>query len=365
MLHQSVTTHYRTCVELCSGAGGQALGLEQAGFAHQALVDLDRDACQTLRQNRPDWNVVQADVRSAECVQAATLARPCLLAAGVPCPPFSIAGHQLGLRDERDLIPAALDLITTVRPRAILLENVKGLLQEKFSAYRAAILSTLSDLGYTAEWRLLYARDFGVPQLRPRAVLVGLEARSFSHFRWPAGFTCAAQAVHVGDVLRESMASGGWKLADAWASQAQRIAPTLCGGSRKHGGPDLGPSRARQAWAQMGVNGSSVADEPPAPHDQLPVRLTATQLALLQGFPSDWTFAGGKTSICRQVGNAFPPPVARAVGQAIAEALDQTDTSARNTNTPHNGRKGDIASGMIRLPSPCTKPGANASAGTS
>lgn len=364
MLHQPVGTSYRTCVELCSGAGGQALGLEQAGFAHQALIELDRDACQTLRQNRPDWNVVQADVRSSECVRAATRARPCLLSAGVPCPPFSIAGRQQGLCDERDLIPAALALVAAVRPRAILLENVKGLLQEKFSAYRADILGTLSSLGYTAEWRLLYARDFGVPQLRPRAVLVGLEEQYIPHFRWPAGTNLDTEAVHVGDVLRESMASKGWNLADAWASQAQRIAPTLCGGSRKHGGPDLGPSRARRAWAEMGVNGSSVADEPPAPHDQLPVRLTATQLALLQGFPPDWTFAGGKTSVCRQVGNAFPPPVARAVGQAIAEALDQTDISDRSTGTPHNGMKGVTDSGTTRLPSPFIRPGTSASPGT-
>ncbi|QIB49053.1 DNA (cytosine-5-)-methyltransferase [Streptomyces aureoverticillatus] len=329
-MHQSVTTSLRTCVELCSGAGGQALGLEQAGFRHQALIDLDSDACQTLRQNRPTWHVVQADVRSAECVLAATRARPCLLAAGVPCPPFSIAGRQLGLNDERDLIPAALALISAIKPRAVLLENVKGLLQAKFSTYRTAILRALASLGYTAEWRLLYARDFGVPQLRPRAVLVGMEGQAFANFRWPAGASLTTEAVHVGAVLRESMASRGWRLADAWAAQAQRIAPTLCGGSRKHGGPDLGPSRARRAWAEIGVNGSSIANEPPAPHDQLPVRLTVPQLALLQGFPPDWTFVGGKTSVYRQVGNAFPPPVARAVGRAIAEALDHTDASARD-----------------------------------
>ncbi|GGR78384.1 cytosine-specific methyltransferase [Streptomyces aureoverticillatus] len=353
MPHQFLTAGLRTCVELCSGAGGQALGLEQAGFNHQALIDLDHDACQTLRQNRPNWHVVRADLRSAECLQAATAARPCLLAAGVPCPPFSIAGRQLGLQDERDLIPAALALVSAVKPRAILLENVKGLLQEKFSAYRTAILRTLTNLGYTAEWRLLYARDFGVPQLRPRAVLVGMETQAFANFRWPGGDPLTTEALHVGAVLRESMASRGWRLADTWAAQAQRIAPTLCGGSRKHGGPDLGPSRARRAWAEIGVNGSSVANEPPAPHDQLPVRLTVAQLALLQGFPPDWMFAGGKTSVYRQVGNAFPPPVARAVGRAIAAALDQTDASARGTDALHSDAE-RIQSANHRSPCPFT-----------
>ncbi|MFH8986623.1 DNA cytosine methyltransferase [Streptomyces sp. NPDC017940] len=336
MSHQPVATGLRTCVELCSGAGGQALGLEQAGFSHQALIDLDHDACQTLRQNRPDWHVVRADLRSAECLHAVAAARPCLLAAGVPCPPFSIAGRQLGLRDERDLIPAALALVSAVKPRAILLENVKGLLQEKFSAYRTDIVRTLATHGYAAEWRLLYARDFGVPQLRPRAVLVGMETRAFANFRWPEAHLPTTEAPHVGAVLLESMASRGWRLADTWAAQAQRIAPTLCGGSRKHGGPDLGPSRARRAWAEIGVNGSSIANEPPAPNDQLPVRLTVAQLALLQGFPADWTFAGGKTSVYRQVGNAFPPPVARAVGRAIAAALDQTDSAAAGKGTFHS-----------------------------
>ncbi|WP_282791806.1 DNA (cytosine-5-)-methyltransferase [Streptomyces sp. CC224B] len=317
---------YRTCLELCAGAGGQALGLERAGFTHQMLVELDSDACRTLRTNRPGWNVVQEDIRSSERVLALASARPWLLAAGVPCPPFSIAGHRLGAEDERDLFPVALSYVRTLKPRAVLLENVKGLLQAKFSAYRAEMLQRLSLLGYEAAWRLLYARDFGVPQLRPRAVLVAMAPEDFANFQWPSQGRAAEDCALVGDVLRDSMASRGWELADAWAAQARLIGPTLCGGSKKHGGPDLGPSRARQAWAQLGVNGSSVADQPPAPGDPLPVKLTVAQLALLQGFPTNWRFAGRKTSAHRQVGNAFPPPVAYAVGAAIAEAFDRTDS---------------------------------------
>ncbi|MGH4032705.1 DNA cytosine methyltransferase [Actinomycetota bacterium Odt1-20B] len=362
MSHRSAAASHRTCLEICSGAGGQALGLERAGFSHQMLVDIDPDACQTLQLNRPNWNVMQADIKSAAVLPAIASTPPWLLAAGVPCPPFSLASQQLGADDERDLFPAALDLVSAIKPRAVLIENVKGLLQTKFSAYRAEILHTLSALGYEAEWRLLFACDFGVPQLRPRAVLVALEPRSFSNFAWPVRHCLNTKSALVGSVLRDSMASRGWELADAWAAKAQRIAPTLCGGSKKHGGPDLGPSRARRTWAEMGVNGSSVADLPPSPGDTLPVRLTVEQLALLQGFPPDWKFAGGKTSAYRQVGNAFPPPVAQAVGRAIAEALDQTDKEAGNG--PHNGTKGTTATGMIRLPSPLTKPGTNAYAGT-
>ncbi|MFF9015183.1 DNA cytosine methyltransferase [Streptomyces sp. NPDC014870] len=323
------------CVEICAGAGGQALGLHAAGFRHLSLVEQDEDACRTLRTNRPWWNVVEADVRSLDRKSLRPDSKPLdLFAAGVPCPPFSMAGSQLGAEDERDLFPVAISFVRDLRPRSVLIENVRGLLQERFATYRARILDQLTQLGYTAGWRLLYACDYGVPQLRPRAVLVALEQRAFPHFRWPDPTASASPAPFVGSVLHQSMASRGWELADAWAQQAQRIAPTLCGGSRKHGGPDLGPSRARQAWAEMGVNGSGIADAPPAPGDPLPVKLTLSQMALLQGFPGDWVFAGRKTSAYRQVGNAFPPPVAEAVGRAIADALAR----AYSTTPPRPSR---------------------------
>ncbi|MFF8290346.1 DNA cytosine methyltransferase [Streptomyces sp. NPDC016309] len=325
--HPSPGLSAPACVELCAGAGGQALGLERAGFAHTLLVELDADACCTLLINRPAWNVLRADIRAVrpEALLTDRLEAPDLLAAGVPCPPFSLAGKQLGCDDERDLFPAALALAQELKPRAILIENVKGLMQEKFREYRSGILQQLRDCGYTAEWRLLNACDFGVAQLRPRAVLVALPPNTFPHFRWPEPSPPAGTAPLVGDVLRASMASGGWELAESWAVQAQRIAPTLCGGSRKHGGPDLGPSRARRVWAEMGVNGAGVADAPPSPGDALPVKLTIAQMALLQGFPPDWVFEGRKTSAYRQVGNAFPPPVAQAVGRSIMEALLRAD----------------------------------------
>src|SRR5262245_60238388 len=115
-----------TSVEICAGAGGQALGLEQAGFSHLACVELDPYACETLRLNRRDrWSVVEHDVRTwkpaPECVGIS------LLAGGVPCPPFSLAGKQRGRDDERDLFPAMLDLVDKLNPRAVVIENVRGL----------------------------------------------------------------------------------------------------------------------------------------------------------------------------------------------------------------------------------------------
>jgi DNA (cytosine-5)-methyltransferase 1 len=127
----------------------------------------------------------------------------------------------------------------------------------------------------------------------------------------------------VGQTLADLMGAAGWPGAAHWAARADRIAPTIVGGSKKHGGPDLGPTRARAAWRELGVDGLGVADSPPGPGfppDQQP-KLTARMVARLQGFPDDWQFSGRKTAAYRQVGNAFPPPVARALGLAIAAAL--------------------------------------------
>ncbi|MFD9329126.1 DNA cytosine methyltransferase [Streptomyces sp. NPDC060065] len=332
------------------------MGLEQAGFSHAALLELDADACRTLRANRPQWEVMHSDIRTLDAAHTNRWRRCSLLAAGVPCPPFSLAGEQLGADDERDLFPTVISLVAAVKPRAVLLENVRGLLQKKFSDYRRGVLRALFQLGYIAEWKLLYASEFGVPQLRPRAVLVALEPDTFRHFTWPEAESGPGNTPLVGNVLRESMASCGWELADLWSEGAQRIAPTLCGGSKKHGGPDLGPSRARRTWAELGVDGSGVADMPPAPGTPMPVKLTVEQMALLQGFPPDWRFEGRKTSAYRQVGNAFPPPVAQAVGSRIAAALTHIDRTEGACDSPQTGMKGATASGTIRRPSALTTP---------
>lgn len=308
-------------IEVCAGAGGLALGLEQAGFSHNALLELDADACQTLRTNRPQWPVTQGDLRNFKPMLETPGTHIDLLSGGIPCPPFSVGGRQLGKDDERDLFPAMLTLVAETAPSAVLIENVKGLTQARFSHYRQQILDHLRLLGYAASWKLLHACDYGVPQLRPRVVLVALRPAAFARFTWPTPPTCRATAPTVGQTLYESMASRDWELASIWAKSADSIAPTLCGGSRKHGGPDLGPSRARAAWKRLGVNGAGVADDVPAPGTPLPVKLTVPQMALLQGFPPDWQFSGRKTSAYRQVGNAFPPPVAAAVGRSIAAAL--------------------------------------------
>lgn len=306
-------------IEICAGAGGQALGLEQAGFDHTALVEIEKPACETLRANRPEWNVIEGDVH--EFSAAPFKGTIDLLAGGVPCPPFSVAGKQLGSDDERDLFPEALRLVRECDPRAVMIENVRGIFYPKFSEYREMILGELHKMGYKTWWQLVQASDYGVSQLRPRAILVGIKEPWASHFTWPQPNQESAPT--VGELLHDEMAANGWNGADAWAENADKIAPTLVGGSKKHGGADLGPTRAKKAWAELGVDGRGIVDQPPTEDfdGEMP-RLTVKMAALVQGFPKDWDFFGRKTAAYRQVGNAFPPPVAKAVGTAIKEALD-------------------------------------------
>ena len=307
-------------IEICAGAGGQALGLEQAGFEHTSLVELDPHACQTLRVNRMNWNVVEANVME---YSASSWKGIDLFAGGVPCPPFSKAGKQLGKDDERDLFPEALRLVSECRPRAIMLENVRGLLDPVFSDYREHILAQLAKMGYKGQWQLLQASKFGVSQLRPRAVLVALRPQDARHFVWPEAHEHPPKG--VGPLLQDLMSSNGWRGANAWGELADGIAPTLVGGSKKHGGPDLGPTRARKAWEMLGVDGRGLADSAPDEGFEGMPRLTVRMAARIQGFPDDWQFSGRKTAAYRQVGNAFPPPVAKAVGQSILRAFSQTD----------------------------------------
>lgn len=306
-----------TCVEICAGAGGQALGLAMAGFVHVALVEYEASYCKVLKSNRPEWNVICADVHDFD-------GRPyCgvdLLAGGVPCPPFSVAGKQLGAADERDLFPQAIRLINEIKPRAVMLENVRGFLDPSFSEYRASILESIEQLGYSTQIKLLNASDYGVPQLRPRVVIVGIRSDQMGTFFYPKENPGSAPA--VGTVLYDLMAANGWEKAKVWAKQANTIAPTIVGGSKKHGGPDLGPTRARKAWEALGVDGRGVANEAPSFGFNGMPRLTPRMLARLQGFPDTWIFGKGKTETCRMIGNAFPIPVAQAVGLKIKECLE-------------------------------------------
>lgn len=321
-------------LEICAGAGGQALGLEQAGFEHVALVEYEQDYCECLKFNRPEWNIICQDVHHFS-------GKPYrgeidLLSGGVPCPPFSVAGKQLGSNDERDLFPEMLRLVDEIRPKVVMIENVRGLMSSTFSEYRLSILTSLMAMGYCPHIQLLNAADFGVPQLRQRVIIVAVSYELRDTFVYP--FPSKKETPSVGDTLFDLMSAKGWNGAEEWRERANTIAPTIVGGSKKHGGADLGPTRARMAWAELGIDGRGVADVAPSKDFLGMPRLTPRMIARIQGFPDDWYFGEKKTKACRMIGNAFPPPMARAVGERIIKVLfdNKTDYGTINYRSQKN-----------------------------
>lgn len=317
-------------LEICAGAGGQALGLERAGFEPIMLVEIDPKPCATLQANRPHWDVQEMNLVDFVGADHPQVLDVDLLAGGLPSGPYTPAAGQLGSADPDDLLRHAIWLTSEIQPRALLLENVPSLLTDsKFEDSRKFVLDELEHLGYAVEWKIIDAQDFGVHQRRPYSVLVAMRADDLAHFTWP---TPTGSADTVGNVLWRSMGSRGWGGAAQWRHIANEVAPTIVGGSSNRGGADLGPTRSKNTWARLGVDGKSLADAVPgpdfvlrfedAPEDRtgLP-RLTVDQVAVLQGIPEDWSIAGRKTARFRQIGHALPPAMAQELGNSIAAVL--------------------------------------------
>ncbi|OEV27746.1 5-methylcytosine methyltransferase [Streptomyces nanshensis] len=329
-------------VDVCAGGGGLALGLEHAGFAPLLLLDQKPVACDTLRMNRPAWHVLEEDLLEFVPSQHQEIDDVDLLSAGLPRVKSSATFARTESEVELRLLQATVDLAHAVRPRALLIENVPELVDAPgFQPIRDFIRKGLDHLGYRFRWFVLNAADFGVPQDRKQGVLVALKNQYFDAFRPPDATVREHRS--VGQALHRSMAMGGWRDADRWAAQALSVAPTLVGGSDRRGGADLGLTGTKRAWARMGVDGGTVADNVPGPDfawtpetgRQGMVKITTSQAALLQGFPSDWGFAGKKTARYRQIGHASPPPVGRELGLAIRAALGPPAASlAGYTSTP-------------------------------
>ncbi|MFC9611994.1 DUF6339 family protein [Streptomyces sp. NPDC056938] len=318
---QNASRRFRS-VELCAGAGAQALGLERAGFDPVLLIDSKADACFSIDLNRPEWDVICIDVTQFDLTMRPEAVGVDLVSGGLPrVRSLATVGRDEDT-EERKVLKATIGLSRAIKPKAVLLENVPDLIERpEFAPDRAWIENELGIAGYRSDWRVLNAADFGVPQNRRSGFLVALQEPYFSRFYWPEPDEVPPPT--VGQALGPSMSAHGWPGAGRWIKGADRPAPALVGGSDRRGGADLGPTGSKKAWAALGVNGSSLADELPDsdfPPDSQP-RLTIDQAAAIQAIPRDWRFFGGKTSRYRQIGHAMPPPVAAAVGHAIATAL--------------------------------------------
>ncbi|MEV5730529.1 MULTISPECIES: DNA cytosine methyltransferase [Streptomyces] len=318
-----------TFVDVCSGAGGLALGLERAGFEPRLLLDEDDDACRTLKANRPHWNVLQTDLLDFDPSEYPQTYDVDLLSAGLPRVKSSATVGRTDSGLEERLLEAAVLLVHAIRPRAVLIENVPGLAHsDEYQRFRDFAHAELAHLGYEFSWFVVNAADFGVPQNRKQGVLMAVEGHRAGAVKHPT--PTVSEPMTVGEALGTSMASRGWQDADRWAAQADQPAPTLVGGSKNRGGADLGPTGAKRKWAVMGVNAHTLGDTIPGPdfewnpalgRDNM-VKITVDQAALLQGFPDSWEICGRKTSRYRQIGHATPPPVGEVLGRAVAAALD-------------------------------------------
>ncbi|MFF1438318.1 DNA cytosine methyltransferase [Streptomyces sp. NPDC058295] len=315
-------------VDVCAGAGGLASGLESAGFSPVLLLDNKRQACETLLTNRPRWKIVCEDLIEFLPEEHPETLDVDLLSAGLPRVKSAAAVGRSDSEPELRLLTATIYLVHAIQPRAVLLENLPALVDSPaYAEVREFVEAELTHLGYRFRWFVLNAADFGVPQERLQGVLVALKEPWFHAFVPPE--PTVSERVSVGRALRRSMGARGWPEADAWADQALAVAPTLVGGSDNRGGPDLGPSGTKRAWARMGVNGGAFADDVPGPDyawlrsddTAQMVKLTVDQAAVLQSFPPEWRIMGQKTARYRQIGHATPPPVGRALGTAIATAL--------------------------------------------
>lgn len=316
-------------LDVCAGAGGLALGLEQAGFDPILLIDHRGVACETLRINRPHWDVIEADLMDFVPDEHPQVYDVDLLSAGLPRVQASATvARTRGSDIELELLKATVMLVPGVQPRAILVENVPDLATKiVYKPIRSYIEEELGHLGYRCRWFVVNAADHGVPQSREQGILVAFKGDGLDAFTMPV--PSLEPPLTVGEALLESMSARGWAQAGDWAKQADKLAPTLVGGSWDRGGPDLGPTGSKKAWAKMGVDGATVANDVPGPEfDWNPmlgrdgmVKLTVEQAAMLQGFPPEWQFAGKKTARYRQIGHASPPPVARALGESIGAAL--------------------------------------------
>ena len=314
-----------TCISLFSGGGGLDLGFERAGYSHQTAFEI-LDVCgETLRANRPRWDVrageIAGDVRAAAF---STFRGIDVVHGGPPCQPFSTAGKQAGADDPRNMWPDFVRCVNQARPRVFVAENVPGLLDSKFEDFVAQyILAPLVDQYRIFKFKLT-ASDFGVPQARKRVIFVGFRAgRDADRWREPEA-THGDGDTLFGPLLPRNNARQSLGLPDIGYDV---VAPTLRSGftgPRKTTGV-VNSMGSMKVWGSLeiwpnGVQPSrALADAYPPENGHY--RMSVSDCALLQGFPEDWRFAGAVYQALGQIGNSVCPPVGYAVARHVAEAL--------------------------------------------
>jgi DNA (cytosine-5)-methyltransferase 1 len=322
-----------TDIELFAGAGGMALGLEQAGLAGQCFVEFDKSACATLRKNRPGWNVICDDIHNVSFLPHA--GQIDVVSGGVPCQAFSYAGKRLGFGDTRGtLFHEFARCVSEVKPKMFLFENVRGLLSHDHGRTFETIVGVLRSLGYQIQYQILNACYYGVGQRRERLIMIGIrdDLADAIHFEYPepdAKWTTLKDAlrgcpISIGESYSENkrkvmalVPPGG-----CWVNLPEDVAKEYMKGAYYSGGGRRGMAR-RLAWDEpcltLTTSPSQKQTERCHPDETRP--LTVREYARVQSFPDDWQFVGTMASQYKQIGNAVPVEMARRVGIQIVEAL--------------------------------------------
>jgi DNA (cytosine-5)-methyltransferase 1 len=331
-------------IELFAGAGGLAIGLEQAGFKALALNELDKHACDTLRKNRPHWNVVQGDVCGIDFTPFKGID---FLSGGFPCQAFSYAGNQLGFEDTRGtLFFEFARAIKECQPRVFLGENVRGLLEHDNGKTITVIKSVISDLGYTLiEPRVLKAIFYKVPQKRERLMLVGIRNDLMPNavFNWPSPYKriyTLKDALQAGELYADDVPiSEGQKYPKRkaeilklvpqggyWRDLPDELQREYMQGSYFLGGGKTGMAR-RLAWnaPSLTLTCSPAQKQTERCHPEENRPLTVREYARIQTFPDAWHFSGSVTSQYKQIGNAVPVNLALAMGRSLIALLNSIE----------------------------------------
>lgn len=334
-----------TLMELFAGAGGLAIGMEQAGFESVLLNEIDKHACATLRRNRPHWNVIEGDITQIDFTRYRDQVD--MLSGGFPCQAFSYAGNKLGFEDTRGtLFFEFARAVKEVNPKVFLAENVRGLLKHDKGKTLETIKHVIDELGYDlVEPRVLKAIFYQVPQKRERLLLVGIrkDLSDFVTFSWPSPYK---RILSLRDALKAGLLyecdvpmSAGQKYPER---KAQILSMVPEGGYWRDLPEELQREYMKKSYfLQGGKTGMArrlAWDEPsltltcsPAqkqterchPHETRP--LTVREYARIQTFPDDWVFSGSLTAQYKQIGNAVPINLAYAVARSLVRLLNEIE----------------------------------------
>ena len=332
----------RKCIELFAGAGGLALGLEKAGFEEIGLVEIDKTACDTLRLNRPNWNVIEEDIvkfSQKDLLKEFNLkvGELDLLSGGYPCQSFSYAGKKLGLEDVRGtMFFYYAEFLRQLQPKMFLAENVKGLTTHDGGRTIQTMVDVFQDLGYTVEWKVLNAWDYGVAEKRQRVVIIGTrnDLKENVKFKYPEPHDYKPV---LRDVLQNVPESVGAKYPEKkkkvfdlvppggyWRDLPDDVARDYIKSCYFMGGGRTGIAR-RISWDEpsLTLTCSPMMKQTDRCHPDESRPFTTREYARIQSFPDEWNFSGKMNDIYKQIGNAVPVELAKEVGLSIMNALNK------------------------------------------